>query len=347
MIAAAAVLLAAAGAIVAVRLTSQSSQSQEHAILADPCALVSPATLARYLPGASSTGPFPMTGPSSSGVPNAGGCSWDAPGGPLTVAAAIYGSATGQSGAQQGFDSNVHVDSQGGGVDRPVPGVGDEATAIFRTTGAGPLYSTELYVRSGDALIFVGLSTPKFADAAALSRAIAIARDVLANLAKAPPRGPEPRYAALFDPCHILRATVPRYLPGATEDADQPSTTWHPLDTCSWITPDSARTLLVSADIYGFVTGSRGAEQAFNSDVRSSRRFGVTSQPVTGLGDQAVALFEFSGTLHTVRLLVWSSNAEVQVSYTSSPDPSMPTRAAQLAAAIAIARDLLAGQLRA
>ena len=172
MIAAAAVLVAAAGAIVAVRLTSQSSQSRDYAILADPCALVSPATLAKYLPGASSTGPVPMAGPSSSGPPYAGGCSWDAPGGPLTVVAAIYGSATGQQSAQQGFDSNVHIDSQGGGVDRSVPGVGDKATAIFKTFGSGPLDGTELYVRSGDALIFVGLSTPKFADAAALSRAI-------------------------------------------------------------------------------------------------------------------------------------------------------------------------------
>ena len=192
------------------------------------------------------------------------------------------------------------------------------------------------------------LGTPEPGGAAALSKATAIARDVLANLAEAPPAGPAPRYAADFDPCHILRATVPRYLPGATEDPDQPSTTRQPLDTCSWSTPFGARTLLAGADIYGFVTGPNGAEQAFNSDVQSNRGAGVTGQqPVTGLGDQAVAVFRFGGTLHTVLLLVWSSNAEVQVSYTSSPDQSRPTREAQLAAAIAIARDLLAGQLRA
>ena len=347
MIAAAAILLAAAGAIVAVRLTSESSPSQD-AMLADPCAMVSPATLARYLPGANSPGPIPRVWPSSSGVPDSGGCSWDAPGGSLIVAATIYGSATGQYGARPEFDSAVQAGSQGGAVDRPVPGLGDQATAIFMTIAPGSLYATELYVRSGDALIVVSLGTSKPADAAALSRAIAIARDVLANLAKAPPPGPEPRYAGGFDPCHILRATVPGYLPGATQDPDQPSTTRRFDDTCSWSTPGSTRTLLVYADIYGFVTGPQGAEQAFSSDVRSHPGSGVMGQqPVTGLGDQAVAVFGFSGTSHTVLLLVWSSNAEVQVSYAINQAPSMPTRAAQLAAAIAIARDLLAGQLRA
>lgn len=346
IIAAAAVLLAAAGAAVAVRLTSQSPQSQDHAVLANPCVMVSPATLAKYLPGATSTGPLPRIGPPSSGVPDSGGCSWQAPGGYLTVIATIYGSATGQYGAQQGFDSTVHANSRGGSADRPVPGLGDQATAIFRTIAPGPLYDTELYVRSGDALIMVGLGTSKPGDAAALSRATAIARDVLANLAKAPPPGQEPRYAGDFDPCHILRAAVPRYLPGATQDPSQPSTTRQLFDTCSWSTPGSARTLLARADIYGFVTGPQGAEQAFNSDVRSNP--GVTGQqPVTGLGDQAVAVFGVNGSSHTVLLLVWSSNAEVQVSYTSSPYPPPPTRAAQLAAAIAIARDLPAGQLSA
>lgn len=315
-------------------------------MLADPCVMVSPATLARYLPGASSTGPFPEPGRPPPGWPDSGGCSWDAPGGNLTVGATIYGSATGQSGAQQGFDSTVRAYSRGQGAERPVAGLGDQATAIFSTIGPVPVYDTELNVRSGDAVIVVFLGAPTAGDAAALSRATAIARDVLANLAKAPPPGPEPRYAADgFDPCHILKAAVPRYLPGATPDPDQPSDFRRLFDTCSWTTPDGARTLLVYADIYGFVTGPQGAEQAFDSDVRSNP--GVTGQePVPGLGDQAVAVFGFSGTSHTVVLFVWSSNAEVKVSYTTGPGPAAPPRAAQLAAAVAIARDLLAGQPR-
>jgi hypothetical protein len=141
---------------------------------------------------------------------------------------------------------------------------------------------------------------------------------------------------------------VPKYLPGATQDLDQPSTARQFQDTCSWSTPGSTRSLLASADIYGFVTGPHGAEQAFNSDVRfNSGSGGASQQPVTGLGDQAVAVFESVGTSRTLLLFVWSSNAEIQISYTINQGPSMPTRAVQLAAAIAIARDLLAGQLSA
>jgi hypothetical protein len=96
------------------------------------------------------------------------------------------------------------------------------------------------------------------------------------------------------------------------------------------------------------MTGPHGAEQAFNSDVRfNSGSGGASQQPVTGLGDQAVAVFGSVGTSRTLLLFVWSSNAEIQISYTINQGPSMPTRAVQLAAAIAIARDLLAGQLSA
>src|SRR5215472_7136409 len=139
MITAAAALLVVVAVIIAVRAASQ---SQEYAALENPCAMVSPATLARYLPGASAGGPVLVGHASSPGVPHSGGCAWNASDGGLLVAVIIYPSATGQNGAQQGFDSVVQADrrpqnfccgdtARVTGV-QSVPGLGDQATAIYK-----------------------------------------------------------------------------------------------------------------------------------------------------------------------------------------------------------------------
>ena len=117
-------------------------------------------------------------------------------------------------------------------------------------------------------------------------------------------------------------------------------------NTCSWSTPDGSRSLAADVSVYGFVAGPDGAEQAYGSDVKAKNGPAVTGQqPVTGPGDQATATFEFSGSPHIVLLDVWSSNAKIEITYTSyryASSLSMPTRAAQLAAAIAMAREILA-----
>jgi hypothetical protein len=71
---------------------------------------------------------------------------------------------------------------------------------------------------------------------------------------------------------------------------------------------------------------------------------------VTGLGDGAEALSELTGTPHVVLLIAWSGNAVIQITYTSYASlsgPPMPAPAAQLAATVAMARDILATLTRA
>jgi len=71
---------------------------------------------------------------------------------------------------------------------------------------------------------------------------------------------------------------------------------------------------------------------------------------MTGLGDRAEAISELTGTPHVVLLIVWSGNAVIQITYTSYASPSgppMPTPAAQLATATAMARVILATRIQA
>jgi len=350
----------AAGVILAGRTTPQ---PQEYASPGNPCALVSQATVAKYLPSASITGPVP--GVSGAGGPQVGGCAWNAPTGSLVVDVSVYGSLAGPADAQQGFDSYVQANSRGAsfgsgeGVsvtgERSVTGLGDQARVIFQTLTPAPSYLVDLHIRAGNAEIDVDLERySKPAGAAQLAKTIAIARTVLASLASpADTSSPsqEPLYATYVDPCRLVTtATVATYLPGATVNPQTPSAQ-QGFNTCSWSTPDASRSLAVDVSIYGFVTGPNGAQQAFDSAVKSNHGPAASGQQsVTGLGDRAAATLEFKGFSHIVLLDVWSSNAEIEITYTSywySSSPSVPTRAAQLAASIAMARDILAALPRA
>ena len=71
---------------------------------------------------------------------------------------------------------------------------------------------------------------------------------------------------------------------------------------------------------------------------------------VTGLGDGAEAISELTGTPRVVLLIVWSGNAVIKIIYTSYASlsgPPLPAPAAQLAATVAMARDILATLTRA
>ncbi len=355
-----ATLVIAVAVVVAVRLTSQ---RQEFASPGDPCALVSGTTLAKYVPGGGigTANRYPST--STAGAPRLADCNWYGTAEGLSVEVGVYGSDSGPAGAQQGFGQDVQYEGkneqlvQGTKIlvtgTRTVTGLGDQAEAIFQTLTltSGPSYSVNLLVRSGNATIDVSYdSFAKPAGTAQLTAVIVIARDVLASLAR-PARtsstSPGPLYASLLDPCPAIPpATVAEYLTGGQGGTPTPSPSMSQPGSCSWTTLDGARSLLADVTIYDSATASNGAQQGFNADVRHNQGAAVSGQqPVTGLGTQATALFELRGTPHVVMLLVRSGNAEIQLTYTCYLDPSgppLPTGPAQLAATIAMARDILA-----
>jgi hypothetical protein len=189
-IAAAAAVAAAAAAVV----MWPGSQPQRYATLPPPCTLVTAATLARYLPGATSA-------PLRPSVP--GSCSWLSSSGPLgqcelVVTAAVFGSSSGVAIAKKIFDLNAHTTMQTPHHEitftvtrRSVPGLGDQAVAQIFQPGKNALPQVpviEVGVRSRNADITVTLSISQAGSAPLptgpqlVSDTIAIARDVLAVL---------------------------------------------------------------------------------------------------------------------------------------------------------------------
>ena len=165
----------------------------------------------------------------------------------------------------------------------------------------------------------------------------------LASPAEASSPSPGPLYAGFVDLCQqIPPATAAKCLPGAALDNNQ---TPEDPGRCEWDAAGGSRTLLADVTIYGFVTGAHGAEQAFDSDARSQ-----PGTAVAGLGDRAEAISALTGTPHVIRLIVWSGNAVIQITYTSYAflsGPPMPAPAAPLATTVAMARDILATLTRA
>jgi hypothetical protein len=98
-----------------------------------------------------------------------------------------------------------------------------------------------------------------------------------------------------------------------------------------------------------FVTLSSDADDAeagFGLDVQSKEQPSsgiavVGTRPVTGLGEQATAIFQTVQGSPSVDLLIWSGNAEIEVTLDDVTSPS-PDRATMLADDVAAARDVLA-----
>jgi hypothetical protein len=73
---------------------------------------------------------------------------------------------------------------------------------------------------------------------------------------------------------------------------------------------------------------------------------------VTGVGAQAIAIFQTtsfpgepaSANFHSAELLTWAGNAELDIEFTYDigGQGPLPPRAAQLASAVAVTRDVLA-----
>ena len=186
---------AVAAAVAAVVVLWPGSRPQEYTTMPPPCTLVTAATLARYLPSATSA---PL-GPS---VP--GGCRWLSTSGPLgqrelVVAAAVFGSSSGVTNAKQAFNADAHTTMQSPDHEitftvtrQSVSGLGDQAVAqIFQPgkTILPPVPAIDVDVRSRNADVTVTLninqagSAPLPTGPQLLSDTIAIARDVLAVLA--------------------------------------------------------------------------------------------------------------------------------------------------------------------
>jgi hypothetical protein len=173
------------------------SHPREYTTLPPPCTLVTAATLARYLPGATSA-------PLGSSVP--GGCHWLSTSGrqgqrELTVIGAVFGSPSGVADAKKDFELNAHTTLQTPNHEiaftvtrQSVPGLGDQAAAQILQPGKNAIPPTPVIavdVRSANADVLVTLSVDQARSARLptgpqlLSDAVAITRDVLAVLAHA------------------------------------------------------------------------------------------------------------------------------------------------------------------
>ncbi len=265
---------------------------------------------------------------------------------------------------------------------RPVTGLGDQALALFITEkpaakgAAVPPPGVSLIVRSGNADINLGYGTFPIGSARAsvtpateLAGAIAMAGDALAALANpasaasaaaaaapSPPASPAtpsppqgPRYARPHDACMLVKAaTVARYAPGAVASKIPVPTTsgsvpGEPqLSNCGWAGPNASIVLELTID-----ADSPTAQQGYEFGVQYARQNenGTTfhgAQTVTGVGQQATAIFQTLSGSPSVALHVWSGNAEFEVSISDLPFSTPLSRATKLAADIAMARDVLA-----
>ena len=168
-------------------------QAQEYRALPPPCTLVTTATLAKYVPGATGK---PLS-------PPVGGCEWHGISGSLgqrdlLVSVAVFGSSSGVAQARQLFDLDAHATAISAPhitftvTRRPLPGLGDQAMVQIYQPGNNvvpPLADVVVDVRSQNAEFSVTFNIdlpgaqPPPTSAELVSETIAIARDVLAVLA--------------------------------------------------------------------------------------------------------------------------------------------------------------------
>lgn len=199
---AAAVLVAALIAVVAVVLAGQpASAKRKYTALPAPCTMLTSDTVARFLPGASSSPAGAAPGRAS----KVGACTWSSIAGgedrTLILQVDVYDSATGTSSARQAYAREVPASNcrcQGYTVTRQaVTGLGDQATMLFTTTsakrnaGSWTAPAVNLLVRSGNADINVGYTVAGIGraaappgDAALHATTVAMARDVLTALSR-------------------------------------------------------------------------------------------------------------------------------------------------------------------
>ena len=327
-----AAVAAVGGAVVAVALTGGSGPTAEplayqplayHA-LPGTCRLLSASTLSRYLPGAIVS---PETEPAPPGNPQlTADCSWDSISGQhdrmLGVTVAIYGGRNGVSDAHEAFagGDNYLAAAAGGPGTRAVTGVGDEATADTSYAGADT-QETTLAVRSSNAVAAISYSdtaitqSPDSHQLATLADDVAIARDVLAVLAHPGTAAAVtissstgPSYTAPPHACRLISsATLNKYLPGATADTSSPDTPTGGISGCDWNTQSSS-SLAVEITVDDSELGPGGAQVSYELLEQTLLATGGKisgTQPVTGVGNQAIALYPVDGQTRRDADPVW------------------------------------------
>lgn len=187
---------------------SISPQGARYGSPAHPCALLTMATVTRYVPGAQPGTQLPSQDQPAQGgaaawapgvlssqlpVQPGGDCLWSSNSASpesIDVAVGIYNSATGLTGAEQHFDT----DRQSTGQSVPgsstvtgtqlLTGLGNRATAIYANNiGNGPATpSVTLLTWSGNAEVMVTYTVPRASRPALLAAATAATRDVLTEL---------------------------------------------------------------------------------------------------------------------------------------------------------------------
>ncbi|HEY6311320.1 MAG TPA: hypothetical protein VIY52_11015 [Streptosporangiaceae bacterium] len=370
-IAAAVITVAAITSVVYVVVRS-GPPGPAYSSLPAPCAMVSPATVARYLPD-------PVPAPESvltDSTYQAGSCKWASTAGgedrTLVAQVFVYDSSSSVSAAQQAYNSTFSsfgCHCQGVTVStQSVTGLGDQAAAFIIAVGPAAAIATapnagspglNLLVRSSNALIALdydvtapatGTSLASAAGTAQLTAMISMARGILAALAQpttvaSVPVSPEPRYTGSHDPCLLITtATLAMYAPGATVTPQaSPGTSGAPqMSSCSWGSDRDLVMLTLSS-----FPDATSARQVFDIDAQANSR-SIAGETVTGsvwmpdLGEEATAIFQTrSGGEHGVAMIVWSGNVEINVWY-AGRGAVPPERATLLAGGIAMARDVLA-----
>ena len=338
-----------------------------------PCAMISSAELAKYLPEATGTPEHIPTG----GSVRVGSCKWSsATGGEaktLTAEVLVFGSLSSVSQAQQTYRSiasTLGCRCKGVTVStRPVSGLGDQATEAFVSAGpkanfvrspSASFPGANLLVRSSNAIVTLDLDTTATATGASLASPpsaaqqaamISMARGVLADLARpgsAPaaasaPMSPEPYYAGRRDPCRLITSTtLARYAPGATlglGPVPSSSENQRRSNGCTWSSDNTFIFLTLNT-----FPNAVSAAQGYQTDAVAIGRGGnyVTgTQWLPDVGESAAAIFKTQSGKAGVELLVWSGNVELDYWYTSTGGPAR-SRATLLAGAIAMGRDGLA-----
>jgi hypothetical protein len=141
-------------------------------------------------------------------------------------------------------------------------------------------------------------------------------------------------YASASNVCSLVKAsTLARYAPGATVN------TQGLLDSeCDW--DAQGGTLFMEVGIFDNADSALGQYQ---TDIQADRKsqFGITfqgTQPVKGLGDQAIAIFQSFDGSPGVEMEALAGNAEIEMTFT---DVTL-TPAEQVTAETAMIRDVLA-----
>ena len=375
-IAAAVITVAAITSVVYVVVRS-GPPGPAYSSLPAPCAMVSPAAVARYLPNPVRTPESVLT----DSTYRAGSCKWASTAGgedrTLVAQVFVYDSSSSVSPAQQAYNSafsSFGCHCQGVTVStQSVTGLGDQASAFIIAVGPAATIATapnagspglNLLVRSSNALIALdydvtapatGMSLASAAGTAQLTGMISMARGILAALAQpaaaaSVPVSPEPRYTGSRDPCLLITtATLATYAPGATVTPQaSPGSSGTPsgapqMSSCSWASDRG----LVMLTLSGFPDAA-SARQAFDIDAQANSR-SIAGETVTGsvwmpdLGEEAAAIFQTrAGDDHGVAMIVWSGNVEVSLWY-AGRGPVPLERATLLAGGVAMARDVLAG----